>query len=151
MQTIYVDQIHIIGGDDQPSPVPSPMAPPVAASTAAPVAAPAAAPEATDGTGVLGSAVYVERVGNKGVVIISAQADGTPLVVSARVYSICPNGVVVNRYRMNNRVFPRSFQKCLPALSLWTFSAPSALQKAYPKCKTCIVYTVPWYIFPLDW
>ena len=46
LQTIYVDQIQIHGGDGQSSPVPSTAAAPVATRTLAPVAAPVVAPVA---------------------------------------------------------------------------------------------------------
>jgi len=68
LQTIYVDQIQIIGGGGQPSPVPSPVAAPV-----------------PGGTEIVGGAVYVERVEDKGVDILPAQEDGTALVVSTKV------------------------------------------------------------------
>ena len=84
LQTIYVDQIQIIGGGGQPSPVPSPVAAPVAAPVASPVAAPVAAP-VPGGTEIVGGAVYVERVEDKGVDILPAQEDGTALVVSTKV------------------------------------------------------------------
>ena len=84
LQTIYVDQIQIIGGGGQPSPVPSPVAAPVAAPVASPVAAPVAAP-VPGGAEIVGGAVYVERVEDKGVDILPAQEDGTALVVSTKV------------------------------------------------------------------
>lgn len=101
LQTIYLDQITIYGVWNTPSPVqiPTLMPPPVAAPTAAPVSAPVA----NVGTGVVGYAVYVERIGSKGVDIISAQNDGLPLVVSIRVHWLVLSGVVAETYRVSSR------------------------------------------------
>lgn len=102
LQTVYLDNITIFGlWTNTPSPVPAPtlMPPPVGV----PTAAPASAPVANVDTGVVGNAVYVQRMGSKGVDIISAQVDGLPLVVSKTIYSIVLSGVVVQTYRWISR------------------------------------------------
>ena len=86
LQTIYLDQLQIFGGSGAPSPVsPSPVIP---SPTVAPVVAPVALPAAPVDAGVVGAAVYVERV--EGVDILETQADGTALAVRAQgVYRQC--------------------------------------------------------------
>lgn len=102
IQTIYIDQLEIFGDDGgAQSPGPSSTTAPVAGPVAAPVAVPVTVPtpvpvaSAIGGSGIVGSAVYVERVGVKGVDILGAQTDGTALVVSRRIYSTAPHGVRV--------------------------------------------------------
>ena len=88
------------------APVTPPVTPPVAAPVSAPVATPMTVP-VTVGPGIVGSAVYVQRVGVKGVNILAAQEDGTALVVSATNLSMDTNGL---------RVLKQATSKCFHLL-----------------------------------